>query len=387
MTHDTPTRRPAAPEPQRRLRILHFVTGGFSGATQVAIDLCGDDERQQTLLVLRRRANDPSARVAELRARGLAVELVPRRPHVLSIWRLWRICRAWRPDILVAHGFSDHLWGRYAGWLAGVAHLVQVEHNVRERYGWWRLWQSRWLARRTDVLVGVSDAVRTALMRLGHPADRCITIDNGIDVDRWRGGLPWEQRESAVVMAARFARQKDHDTLIRAARLLVDRGTPLIFYLAGGGSRRWQNQAKRLVEQLGVARWVRFLGQTSELPALYGRVRYCVLSSHYEGLALSLIEGMASGCCAIGSDVEGIREAIDDGHTGLLVPPADAHALADTLAALLADPERGRQLAESGQRMVQARFDRRIMRARYQQLFRRLIEGAGAPVSGSDEVT
>lgn len=387
MTRDTPPLRAAAPGRERRLRILHFVTGGFSGATQVAIDLCGDDERQQTLLVLRRRANDPSARVAELRARGLAVELVPRKPHLLTIWRLWRICRAWRPDILVAHGFSDHLWGRYAGLLAGVPHLVQVEHNVRERYGWWRLWQSRWLARRTDALIGVSEAVRAALVRLGHPASRCVTIHNGIDLDRWPGGLPWAQRESAVVMAARFARQKDHETLIRAARRLVDRGTPLVFYLAGGGSRRWRAQAERLVERLGVAPWVRFLGQTSELPALYGRVRYCVLSSHYEGLGLSLIEGMASGCCAIGSDVEGIREVVDDGRTGLLVPPADAQALADALATLLADPETGRRLAESGRHMAQARFDRRVMRTRYQQLFRRLVEDAGASVSGPGEAS
>ena len=356
----------------RRLRVLHFATGGFSGATQVAVDLCGDDTQQQTLLVLRRRANDPAARISELRARGLAVDVVPR-PRLLAIWRLWQICRTWRPDILVAHGFSDHLWGRYAGLMAGVPHLVHVEHNVRERYGWWLLWQSRWLARRTDALVGVSDAVRAALVRLGHPPARCITIYNGIDLSRWPSGLPWDERESAVLMAARFARQKDHETLIRAARLLVDQGTPLVFYVAGGGSRRWRARSERLVEQLGVAPWVRFLGPVDDLPALYGRVRYCLLSSHYEGLGLALIEGMASGCCAIGSDVEGIREVIDDGNTGLLVPHGDAHALAHTLATLITNECQGQRLAKAGQQMVRARFDRLVMRAAYWQLFRRLV--------------
>ncbi|MCX7662957.1 MAG: glycosyltransferase, partial [Tepidimonas fonticaldi] len=302
-------------------------------------------------------------------------ETVPGWPHALTVWRLARLCRAWRPDVLVAHGFSDHLWGRWAGLLAGVPHLVQVEHNVRERYGRWRLWQSRWLARRTDALVGVSDAVRDALVRLGHPASRCMTIHNGIDLSRWSAGRPWDEREAAVVMAARFARQKDHETLIRAARELLDRGTPMAFYLAGGGSRRWRDRAERLAERLGVTPWVHFLGPVSDLPSLYGRVRYAVLSSHYEGLGLSLIEGMASGCCAIGSDVEGIREVIDDGRTGVRVPPGNAKALADALTTLNAAPDGGRALAQAGQQDVRARFDRRSMQARYRELLIRLAAG------------
>jgi glycosyltransferase involved in cell wall biosynthesis len=359
---------------KRPLRVLHFVTGGFSGATQVAIDLCDSGDDQETLLVLRRRANDPTERIAQLRTRGLRVELVPRRPHLLTIWRLRQICLAWKPDILVAHGFSDHLWGRYAGLLAGVPHLVHVEHNVRERYGWWRRQQSLWLARRTDALVAVSDAVREALIRLGHPPERCVTIHNGIDLTRWTRGLPWEKRENAVVMAARFSRQKDHATLIRAAHLLAARDNPIPIYLAGGGSRRWRKKAQALIAELGVQRWVRLLGPADDLPALYGRARYCVLSSHYEGLPLALLEGMASGCCVIGSNVEGIQEVIEDGVTGRLVKPADAQALANALADLAANPETGRHLAESGLRMVKEHFDKRVMQARYRQLLRRLVD-------------
>ncbi|MFN3611305.1 glycosyltransferase [Tepidimonas sp.] len=379
MNPQPPSRDGASP-----LRVLHFVSGGFSGATQVAIDLCAGESDLQTLLVLRRKRQTPAHRIDELRRRGIAVKTVPGWPHVLTVWRLVRLCRAWRPDVLVAHGFSDHLWGRWAGLLAGVPHLVQVEHNVRERYGRWRLWQSRWLARHTDALVGVSDSVRDALVRLGHPDSRCITIDNGIDLSRWSASQPWDEREAAVVMAARFARQKDHETLIRAARELLDRGTPMTFYLAGGGSRRWRGRAERLAERLGVTPWVRFLGPVSDLPSLYGRVRYCVLSSHYEGLALSLIEGMASGCCAIGSDVEGIREVIDDNRTGVRVPPGNAQALADALSTLNAAPDTARTLAASGQHDVWARFDRRSMQARYRELLVRLVTGDSPTERGGD---
>jgi glycosyltransferase involved in cell wall biosynthesis len=230
------------------------------------------------------------------------------------------------------------------------------------------------LARRTDALVAVSDAVREALVRLGHPPERCITIHNGIDLGRWTQGLPWKDRENAVVMAARFSRQKDHTTLIRAVHQMVKNGNPIPVYLAGGGSHRWQKRSQALIAELGVQPWVRLLGPTDDLPALYGRVRYCVLSSHYEGLPLALLEGMASGCCAIGSDVEGIREVVEPNRTGILVRHADPEDLARALEWLTRNPDQASELAASGQRKVAQQFGRQQMIERYRTLLRRLTQ-------------
>lgn len=359
-----------ASRPARPLRVLHFVSGGFSGATQVAVDLCAPYPGQETMLVLRRRVSlNPQARVDALRAQGMQVRVLTRWPHVATIWALARLCRQWRPDVLVAHGFSEHLWGRYAGLLAGVPRLIQVEHNVRERYGFWRLRQSLWLAQRTDHIVGVSQAVRQALLRTGHPAQRCSVILNGIDLARFSQGQPWAQREDAIVMPARFAAQKDHETLIRAAALLAQGGQPVTVYLAGEGKPSWLRRARRLARRLGVDGQVRFLGHVGDLPALMGRVKLCVLSTHYEGLGLGLLEGMASGCCAIGSDVEGVRECFIDGESGVLVRHADPQALADTVRRLLASPDQAQRIAAAGQAHVRQHFDRQRMIGEYLQLF------------------
>lgn len=365
---------PTASAPRPPLRVLHFVSGGFSGATQVAIDLCGDSAQQQTLLVLRRRIMNPVDRVRALREQGLAVEVVPRWSHLATILALKRLCQEWKPDVFVAHGFSEHLWGRYAALLSRVPHIVQVEHNTRERYGRWRLWQSIWLARRTDAIVGVSHAVRDALVARGHPAAICTVIHNGIDLPRWSKGLPWNEREHAIVMPARFARQKDHDTLIRAMAELRPLGHRPTLYLAGEGKASWRADAMRTARQLGVHDQVHCLGHVADLPSLLGRVTLCVLSTHFEGLGLGLIEGMASGCCGVGSDVEGVQEILTQGKTGVLVPHADPKAMATALAALLDDPERTRQLAEAGQQHVMATFDRRRMRQQYIDLFRDIAE-------------
>ena len=361
----------------RPLRVLHFVSGGFSGATQVAIDLCGDDAGQDTFLVLRRRIMDPTERVRALRAKGLRVEVVPRWSHTVTILALRRLCLQWQPDVLVAHGFSEHLWGRYAALLAGVPCIVQIEHNVRERYGRWRLWQSLWLAQRTDRIVGVSRAVEDVLVRLGHPPERCMTIHNGIELSRWTKGQPWAQREAAIVMPARFARQKDHRTLIEALVPLKALGHRPTVYFAGEGKASWRKEAEQLAARLGVQDQVQCLGHVQDLPALLGRVKLCVLSTHYEGLGLGLIEGMASGCCGVGTDVEGVREIITHGHNGLLVPHADAQALARTLAELLGDDARTQALAAVGQAHVHAAFDRQRMRQQYLALFAALAARKG----------
>ena len=349
---------------------MHFVTGGFSGATQVAVDLCIADTDTTSLLVLRHKKNTSHHRLAALQAQGVSVAVVPGWLNALTIFRLWQLCRQWKPDILVAHGFSEHLWGRYAGLLAGVPTLVHVEHNVRERYGHWRLWQSHWLARHTARIVGVSQAVCADLVRTGHPPSRCTVIYNGIHTERWLHGLPWAERESALVMPARFARQKDHTTLIQALALLAQRGHTPKLYLAGTGKERWRKAAEQLAETLELGSQVVFLGHCPDLPALLARVKWCVLSTHYEGLGLSLIEGMVSGCCAIGSEVEGVQEVITHGQTGWLVPPGDPHAWAQALETAITDDARSAQLAQRGMHHAHAQFDRQRMCRDYLQLFK-----------------
>ena len=129
------------------VRVLHFVTGGFSGgATQVAVQLVNaarEGDAIEPLLVLRRKRHADPSRIVELRKAGVPLELVAGWSHAATISALVSVCKRFKPDVLVAHGFSEHLWGRYAGLLAKVPHLVHVEHNTRERYTAWRRAQAR----------------------------------------------------------------------------------------------------------------------------------------------------------------------------------------------------------------------------------------------------
>ncbi len=363
----------------RRPRVLHFVTGGFSGATAVAADLVRGSlasGRFEPLLVLRHKRQTPPARVQALRDEGIAVQLVPGWAHMATVAALAQACRRFRPDILVAHGFSEHLWGRYAGLLAGVPHLVHVEHNSRERYTRWRAAQARWLAARTDAIVGVSEGVRLSLLALGMPEARTLSIDNGIRLERFdQGERPHEARQRQVVMAARFARQKDPATLIRAAARLRARGIELPVLLAGGGKDGLRREAERLAASLGLGGQVRFLGLHGDVPGLLTGSTLHVLSTHYEGMPLALVEAMAAGCAVAGSAVPGVRELLRDGVDGRLFAEGDDEALAAILEAWWRDPAQAQALGRTARARALADFGLMRMTARYEALFAQLCAG------------
>ncbi len=369
-----------APGPEL-VRVLHFVTGGFSGgATQVALALVNAERagaRIQPLLVLRRKRRGDPARIAELEQAGVPIRTVTGWTHAATIWSLMQVCKEFRPHVLVAHGFSEHLWGRYAGLLAKVPSLVHVEHNSRERYTAWRLAQARWLARRTAAIVGVSEGVRLRLLELGFPEERTMAIPNGIRLELFADAerQPLAQRIPGIVMVSRFARQKDHVTLLRALALLRERGLRPPLLLAGGGKASHRRTAEKLCHELQLDDQVRFLGVSRKVPELLMSHQIAVLSTRYEGMPLAIVEGMAAGCAVVGSDAPGVRELIEDGVTGRLAGLCDPRKLADAIEELLRVPEEAARLGSAARAAALERHSRELMNARYEALFLRLALG------------
>lgn len=360
------------------LKVLHFVTGGFSGSTSVAIELVKaslGSNQFDSLLVLRRKKAKHDGKIQQLRDQGIPVELVTSWSSIATIFALVKVCRRYKPNIIVCHGFSEHLWGRYAGLIAGVPHLIHVEHNSRERYTPWRLLQARWLAKYTDKIIGCSEGVRQELLRLKFPAEKTITINNGIDLQPYENSkmIPLKERAPGIVMAARFAKQKDHLTLIKAIALLREKNVYPPVYLAGAGSKKHMKRAKKLVKELKLKDQVKFLGFCKNVPELLAQNKVCVLTTHYEGMPLSLCEGMASGCVVVGSDVVGVKEMIQHSIDGLLATPNSPESLANTLHIALINSFFTEQLARNAQARAMQHFSMERMVSNYENLFLSLI--------------
>lgn len=358
-------------------RVLHFVTGGGSGATKVAIDLaCGNLRNKvfEPLLVLRRkRVPLPATMQSQIAAAQLRVAWVDRWPKARTLRQVADLIAEFRPQIFVAHGNSEHIWGRQAAFRAGVPVVLHVEQNC-ERYPFWRRWAARALAQKTTATICVSRGVAEHIAKLNLAGPRVEIIHNGIDSSRFSiGAPPLQERSQDIVMVARFARQKDQPTLIRAAKRLVDAGWTGKLILGGGGKPSHRRAAEKLVEQLGLSGRVDFPGHVSDAAAIYHRCRAAVLSTHYEGLPLVLIDYMAAGCAAIASIAPGTDDLIQDGVNGWLFARGDEVALADILTRVLAGGPEIERVVARAREDAPSRFSLDQMVNRYEGLFAELL--------------
>lgn len=228
--------------------------------------------------------------------------------------------------------------------------LVTTEHNTTNRRRLWRWYRKIdcWMYGKYQRIICVSKEAESNLMQFFQGRsfiEKVCTIYNGIDVNKYidakqDGGL--QKRYAGcklVVMVAAFRPQKDQPTLIKAMKKLPE-GYHLL--LAGDGPCR--KDCEELSEKLKLKERVHFLGICSNVPSLLSTADVIVLSSHYEGLSLSSIEGMASGKPFIASNVDGLREIV--GGAGLLFPHGDSSELAQLIKEVCGDKLLYQQIAE-----------------------------------------
>lgn len=278
---------------------------------------------------------------------------------VVAFWKLLALIRRERPDIVHTHTAKAGLLGRLAAWLAGVPLIVHTFHG-HVFHGYFspartRLFVAleRWLARRTHRLVAVSARVRDEVLArgIGRP-ERFHVVPVGLDLQRFaecdplRGELRAElrlpPRARVVGIVARLVPIKRHEVFLTAAAAVAGRMPACRFLVVGDGERR--QALEGMARALGIADRVLFLGWRRDLERIYAELDVAVLTSANEGSPVSLIEAMASGVPVVGPRVGGIPDVIDDGVTGLIVPPGDAGPVAEAISRLLDDAELRRKM-------------------------------------------
>lgn len=261
----------------------------------------------------------------------------------LHIARLVRLMRKF--DIVHTHNTSPQFFAAIAEVLCSVV-LCTTEHNTsnRRRSSKWCVPLDRWMYGRYDKVICISRRAEENLREfIGSESDRICTINNGIDLRRIAAASPIDDFKpagtKAIVMVAGFRWEKDQDTLIRAMSLLPEK---FHLYLVGQGVRKAECEA--LARSEGVAGRVHFLGLRTDVPDVLASCDYAVMSSHFEGLSLSSVEGMAAGVPMLASDVDGLREVV--GGAGILFEHADPEAFAKEILRLDSCPELYKTVAD-----------------------------------------
>jgi hypothetical protein len=233
------------------------------------------------------------------------------------------------------------------------------------------------LLHQSTLIVGVSRQVTQDFVRDGMPVERTHTIYNGIDFARLQGIVGGNPRHElgispgsvVIVTAGSLIRRKGQDVLIRAfATLTAGRDTHLL--VAGEGPERACYEA--LASELGVRGRVHFLGHREDVAALYRAADITALASRADSFGLVLAEAGYFSVPAVATTVGGIPEVVEDGVTGLLVPPDDPAALAEALVRLADNPAHRRAFGGAAKARVERMFGVEQMVANFHDTYGRL---------------
>lgn len=284
--------------------------------------------------------------------------------NILNIFRLMKFIKKY--DIVHTHNTACQYYAPLAKLFSFAnCKLYTTEHNTfnrRRKYVLFKL-IDKFIYKRYHGIISISEKATMNLQKFIGDKFKIITIENGIDIYKYTSIKPTElcKTERIVTMIAGFRQQKDQDTLIHAIPLLPNNYK---LWLVGDGERR--DILENIVAELHLTNRVKFWGIRSDIPQILEETHIVVLSSHWEGLSLSSIEGMASGRPFIASDVDGLREIVDG--YGLLFPHQDAQVLANEIKSLCENQEKYNKIAKSCQERAK-QFDINIMAKKYNQVY------------------
>lgn len=308
----------------------------------------------------------PDGVLRQRAAEGL--ELVPLAPRsevdLRAAWRLARVLKQLRPDVVHAHDPHGVAMASMAVSFNAPSGSPRPALIASRRVDFHLKGNSfsRWKNRQVDCFIAASEAIRQMLLGDGVAPDRAVTVHEGIDVDHVTAAPPvnvheafWLPHHAAVVgNVAALVPHKGHRHLIDAAHLVVQQLPDTRFIILGEGELR--ESLERQVREYHLEKHVLLPGFRTDVLGCLKAFDLFVLSSVTEGLGTSLLDAMACRRPIVATTAGGIPEVVDDGTTGLLVPPRDQRLLADAIVQLLRDKAARVRMGAAGYERVCQRF-------------------------------
>jgi len=262
-------------------------------------------------------------------------------PDPRGVFRLAKIIRDWKPDIVNSHMVHANLICRVARVMARMPALICTAHNINEG-GRWREIAYHFSDFLSDITINVSHAGANRSIEVGSvPANRVQVIHPGVDPTRFEFDLDTREqtrRELKVgdrfvwIAIGRFEDNKDYPTMLEAFAAYRNDHPESALLIVGKGPL--EDTIKQRISAMGLDDAVHLLGIRRDVPALMAAADGYLMSSAWEGLPAVLLEACASGLPIVTTDVGGNREVVSDGETGFVVPSMDAAALSEAMSSI-----------------------------------------------------
>jgi glycosyltransferase involved in cell wall biosynthesis len=377
-------------ESARPIRIFFLLDSFMIGGTETqAVELARrlDPSRYQVTIGCLRREGPLLERLKNTSVEIMEVNLgggIDSPSGLLRIVKLARYLRRNKVQILHAHDLWSNIVGMSAAMLARTAVTITSQRDLSHDawYGTYKRKVLRFCQGRSSLLLTNAKAIREGLIERDHlPPDKVYVIYNGVDLDRFRVPPDRDQifpasagNKLIVLVGNMITDVKGHRVLIAAAQEVVKAHPKTQFVLVGEGARRpdFETQAR----DLGLESNFLFLGRRSDVPAILACCDIAVLPSLAEGLPNAVLEYLAAGLPVVATALGGNLEIIQDGKTGLLVPPQDQQALSAALIKLLNEDNLTAQIAAAGHDYVKQNFSFERLVAGMEQLYAKLLKAS-----------
>ena len=372
---------PRRPRPDRPVPVTLAITDlDVGGAERALVALATglDRDRWKVSVVALSGEGALAGLLRSARIDTVCLDVDRRRPG-RAVARLARAIRGRPPELIQSFLFHANIAVRFAARMAGRPWVVGGI-RVAERGANWHRTLDRATIRLTTGSVCVSKGVERFSREVARlPADRLITIPNGVDprpfdvarpVDRSTLAIPPES--PLALFVGRLDRQKGVPILLDAAeRVAADRPDWRLI-LAGDGPEG-EALRRRTAAHPALADRVRWLGRRDDVPGLLKAADVLVLPSLWEGMPNVILEAMAARRAVVATAIEGSEDLVLPGETGWLVPPGDPRSLADALLDAASDPALSRAFGEAGRARVEADWGAAVAVAAYDRLWSMLL--------------
>jgi glycosyltransferase involved in cell wall biosynthesis len=357
------------PASRGRIRVVELLATGTSGGAQEHVyNLVTrlDPERYDVSVL----ALSGGPGVRRIERTGVSVCVLDDMDDEAAIEAVAAHLAAVGADVVHNHMYRAEVIGTQAAWSLAAAGrprpmVVGTVHSSRIRSEEDRDLVRR-LTPRMDHLVAVSRAIVRKIEDEGRVGAPISLIYNGVDLARYaqprecytlHGEFPIPHDAPIVGVVARLEPEKGHPTLLEAWPAVLDAVPTAHLLIVGEGSTRELLEAQaQALGLLGAGASITFTGRRDDVPAVTAALDVAVLPSYREAQGLSILEAMALARPVVASAVGGIPEMIEDGRTGILVPPRDPGALAAAIVRVLTDTAYAAALGQAGHDLVNERF-------------------------------
>ena len=330
----------------------------------------------------------PGPLARDLTELGLPITRLPRLMRIdpILFGGMIRLMRRDLPQIVHTHLFKSDFHGRLAARIAGVPVVVSTLHSIDR----WAQKQPLgnlygWTSRFADRIIAISEDVKKFHMaNTAVDESKFVTIENGVDVQRFsrhstngqtiRNEFDFDDSNLLFGIVGRLTPPKDHKTFLQAAALILQSLPLARFLIVGDGPLR--TELELYAQELGIQNKIIFAGVRRDIPAILSSLDVLVSSSLWEGIPVSLLEGMAAALPVVATRVGSVPDVVTE-ETAVLVPPSDPTAIAQSCVMLVKDSELRQRMGQAGLKRVSSHYSIDAMIDRTTALYTELLRTHG----------